>query len=556
MKTRWFVALVLAYLCSVAAAATKSNNAKAQPNPTKLSATHGYVLASIPQWEFASEFRLEAASKKQKPARAKLAERVGTRSWAGWVPAGEYIVAGQPDVPAFGFDGKPYANVTVRAGEITDLGILLRVPVGSYEYRLVPLEDAAIATETAQALSRFGSILKTNEVIRWRPEELPRPGKFLEHEGSMNIVEAIMLDHERKKQRAAAVVSLKRTKRKDEFLPLAKEMTPPTSDEAAADTRGNLYYGADLGQIRVRDATGNWSHRDTGTYIEVTAVEYGAGHLVAGNLRGQVLRSTDDGATWAVAHEFDSKEAILDIDHVGGRWIVIAAPFEDVAAPYYLPIEGPPGEPKGWMIRPVIRVYGAANSDLSDFALMREFLPPAQRPFFTHRRGEADAVGGFPLNGDYLVHTPVSVYRLHLTDGQWSTLGSPGHFTDIVRASADGKFLTAADISGLRSKLSYSTDGGTTWQQHSPAPSSLTDVVMTNVREGTATKLTMGRFTRTFHFFEFDAKQQGWRFAAEAPKECVRMLRDAAFEQRYCVTRNAAIADSANRTWKVEFMAY
>jgi hypothetical protein len=123
MQSRLFVLLALAGMSGASFAAKKQ--ASPPPTPAELSATHGYVRASIPQWEFSTDFRLVNLDRSRKPGRAKLAARQGTRSWEGWVPAGEYVLAGDlnaydnPKRAALDAADKPYAPVTVRAGEMT-----------------------------------------------------------------------------------------------------------------------------------------------------------------------------------------------------------------------------------------------------------------------------------------------------------------------------------------------------------------------------------------------------------------------------------------------------
>jgi hypothetical protein len=554
MRSRLFVMLALAGICSVSFAAKKK---QAPPRtPAQLSATHGYVRASIPQWEFSTDFRLVALKDTQKPGRARLEARQGTRSWEGWIPAGEYVLAGDlnaydsPKRATVDASGNPYAPVTVRAGEMTDLGVLLRVSLGEYQYKLVPTEDAEVPRETAQALERVGAVLKTQEVIRWRPTELPRAAQFAERENTTGLVEAIFQDVERGKQITAPLPSLKKLKSVPEFLSVAKASAAPTSSEVAIGPDGSLYYGAELGQVRVRDTTGVWSSRDTGTYVEVTAMEYGQGRLVAGNLRGQLFTSTDSGRNWTLAKALSPKEVIFDIDRAGSRWMVLAAPFEDLAADYYLSsLEHPPGLPKGWNLEPLVRVYSATRDDLSDLELLREFSAPGK--IRMHEYVEADSAGGLTVGGDYYVYAVTGIHRLDVATMQWKDLKTPMPFVQFVRASPDGKWLTAAPLIG--SKLVYSADRGNTWKGQKGTLSYAYDAVMTSADEGHGSRSTLGRFTREVEFFAYDGKSQHWKQMRESPRECFRMLRDANDNQNYCVTRSSAILVFDGGEWKLEF---
>ena len=556
MRFRLFALLAFAGICSVSHAAKKKD--VPPPTPAQLSVTHGYVRASIPQWEFSTDFRLVALERKQKPGRARLEARQGTRSWEGWVPAGEYVLAGDlnaydsPKRAALDAAGKPYAPVIVRAGEMTDLGVLLRVPLGEYQYKLLPTEDAGVPDEISQALGRVGALLKSREIIRWRPAELPQAAEYAERQGTTGLVEAAFQNVERKKQASTPQPSLRQMKTVADFLSVAKASTPPTSSEAALAPDGSLYYGADLGQVRVRDAAGVWSSRDTGTYIEVTAVEYAQDRLVAGNLRGQLFTSGDLGKTWTVAKTLKPDEVIFDIDRAGSRWIVLAAPFEDLAASYYLSVLAhPPGKPKGWLLQPLIRVYSATRDDLTDLQPLRDFFVSGMPQIRMHEYVEPDWAGGVAVGNDYYLHAVSGIHRLDVGTMQWKELKKPMAFVNFLRASPDGKWITVAPLMG--STLAYSDNRGETWKEHKGFISYAYDVVMTGADEGHATRSTLGRFTREVEYFAYDPKTQRWKQMHEAPRECFRMLRDANNAQNYCVTRHGAVLVFEGGVWKLEF---
>jgi len=556
MKSKLFAVLILICVSGVASGAKKS-----PPPPQVLSATHGYVRASIPQWELAADLRLVTLRREPRGKYVKLESRHGARSWEAWVPAGTYVLAadvnGYENLKRAALDdaGKPFAPVIVRAGEMIDLGVLFRVPVGDYEYQLVPTEDTSVADESAQAFARVADVLKSREVIRWRPVNLPQLAQFAERQSTIGLVEGVFQSVERDKQVKEASASLRRLRVPDEFLAFAKALTPPTSDEPAVDADGSLYYGADLGQIRVRDAGGKWSYRDTGTGVEVTAVEFHAGHLVAGNLRGQLLISEDGGKSWQGVRSLDPAEVVVDIDRAGSHWVVLTALFEDQPAAYYLgSLEYPPGEPKAWALKPTVRVYLAARDDLSDIDLFREFQVKRYELVLGHRPGTPDGVGGFALGDDYLVHTYTGIYRLTPSGRQWAEVQIPTPLSTLVRASADGEYLSVVSpYKGMRHD--YSTDGGKTWTRHVRPVGWTYDIVLTSDHQGRSTKTTLGRFTRTIEFYELNADGDDWQKVGEAPGECVRMLRDAAFDQRYCVSRHGSILSLVSGTWKIEFAA-
>jgi len=516
----------------------------APKTPEELAATHGYLRLSVPQWEFATELNLTASQGKKDSLFPAITKRPGLRSRGGWIPAGQYQLTGVQ-----GVDGKPWAPITVRAGELTDLGVLLRVPIGGYEYMVVPLVDAALDGEIAEARDSLKSVLKSPEAILWRPDSLPQTAKFTESGTGLGLIADLLIAYDRKLNKPALSKTLKETRGMAEFLALARTAMPPRVEEAAVDSQGNLYYAAELGQLRVRDRAGNWSNRDTGTLLELTAVESSGDLLVAGNLRGQLLASTGGGA-WKVAHALDASEAVLDIDRAGSRWFVVAATFVETQNPFGF-AAAPPGTPRPWSFKGNLRIYSGTQDDLSDLALLKEV--PMAELWATHMRGAAEPVIGHVVGNLYVVNTLTGIQKLDLAGMTWSTAVNPGHRVDGIRFSKDGKLLTARRNQGAFSKVSLSTDLGATWTPYSRPPYIIYDLVLQTPESGTATRWNMNTFGVALEFYKYDPKVKDWRKDYETPAGCVQMLRDADFEQRYCLTTGGSILDYRDNAWVAEF---
>jgi hypothetical protein len=538
---RLMAGLVLACVCLPASAAKKP-----EPTPAERAATHGYLRATLPQWEFAAEFRVTSIQGKKKETFVPdLKERAGLASWGGWIAAGEYQITG-----ILGADGKPYAPIVIRAGELTDLGMLLRVPVGGYEYMLVPLDTADSERDAEQARATLAPLLKSQDFIRWRPTELPQTARFTEKNTGLGLIADLLIAHDRKVNKPPLGKSLKETRDLQGFLALAKSTMPPRAEEAGVDSEGNLYYGADLGQIRVRDTAGNWSHRDTGTYLEISAVEASGQALVAGNLRGQLLASADGGASWRLAHALDPGLAVLDIDRAGSRWFVLAAPFIDMPAPLGF-VAAPPGTPRGWNLRDKLLIYSGTSDDFSDLALLKEVT---MAPLWgAHWRGACDPVAGHVVGGTYLVNTIPGIQRLDLATMTWSMATDPGHRIDTVRLSADGSIMTVKRQQGAFSKISTSTDLGNSWTPQSRPPYIIYDAAFETADSGEATRWNMNAFGVVLEFYRYDPKVKDWRKAYESPAGCVQMLRDANFAQRFCLTSGGSVLARKDDAWVAEF---
>jgi hypothetical protein len=518
--------------------------------PAELSVDHGYVRVSLPQWEFATEFAVQALVKKKNQIQPRLEERSGTRSFAGWLPAGEYRVVGMEGAAG------TYPPIIVRAGELTDLGVLLRVPIGGYEYLIVPMDDDAAEAERQAVVERLGPLLKSAEGVRWRPNVLPRPAKYLDKSPNLGLIADLLMAHDRKVNKPPLTKRLREAATIDEFLVLALPAMAPRGDEAGADAAGNLYYGADLGQIRVRGADGTWRAIDTGSFVEVTAVEISGTRMAVGDLRGSLRLSDDDGKTWSAAQELGHNRAVLDIDRVGTRWFVLAADFVDAPPPVGF-VAVAPGTPRGWTLGARLYVSSGLQDDFSDLAVIREIELP-QPGFsvptvgFTRIRGLVDSYTGHAAGGFYFVNSLNSLLRLDLATLQWSE-HNPGHRVDSFRVSSDGKLITAKRLQGAFSKLSVSSDYAATWIPYSRPPYVLYDVALETPDSGESTRWNAGLFSAAIEFYGYDPKTKDWRKTLGTPEGCVQLLRDAQHRQRYCLTNGGSILGRQGDDWVAEF---
>jgi hypothetical protein len=63
----------------------------------------------------------------------------------------------------------------------------------------------------------------------------------------------------------------------------------------------------------------------------------------------------------------------------------------------------------------------------------------------------------------------------------------------------------------------------------------------------------MGAFSSTIEFLAYDAAGNTWKKTHDAPFGCVRVLRDAANVQRWCVTTGNSILNYDAGKWLAEF---
>jgi hypothetical protein len=344
------------------------------------------------------------------------------------------------------------------------------------------------------------------------------------------------MEYDRKVNRPPLSQQLKGLKTTDEFFRRATAALPPMTDEPGTDAEGKLYYGAELGQIRVRAPKGEWTNIDTGTLQTISAVEVTGRRIVAGTVRG-AIRVSDDGRTWRAVAALSPEESVVDIDRVGGRWIVLTA---------RLTAAGP--APAAALVQSVdlIKVYSTTQENLTGLALLREIPLPDKR-FVIRGMGLRGQHG----DGIYYVAAGSELLKLDLANMQWSS-ASPGHRVDGHHISPKG-LLTVYRQQGAFSKLQVSSDKGATWREADTPPYVFYDVYFDAPGNGQATRWSTGAFSATIEFMRYDAVANRWEKTHDAPPGCVRVLRDADNTQRFCVTSGNSVLNYVDGKWTVEF---
>lgn len=514
MIARIWAAAVLLFLAPTVFAAK-------QTDPAKLAETQGFVRVSLPQLQAPATFKLRNL-KTKKETGFKHQPEDGPYSFGAWMPEGEYEL---PDTPG---------SILVRKGELTELGAVLQVQLGGYEYVWLPLQHKEAAAETEAAKTRLGSVI--GNVTTWQATAPSQPIKMATPHSNQGLIIDLIESHVRAVNKPPLAKQLREARTFDTFIPLARQTVAPLVDEPGVDGQSNFYYGADFGQIRVRHADGTWGVVDAGTLDEIASVEGSDSRLVAGTRRGQILTSPDLGATWTQVKQLDRDEIVADIDRVGTRWFVIAPQSAGLADP--------------WTFTGRVRVYSGTADDLSDLAQLKEFSIPKNT--FGRNIGIALPIVGQAQGSTYLINAVKELQALDTTTMTWRTLSAP-HSISSFQISRDGTLLTINKIQGAFSKMSYSSDGGATWKPSSRPPYVISDAVFETPESGEAMRINLGTFGSALEVYSYDPKIGDWRKTGETPPGCRVMLRDASYRQRFCLTTGGTILDRKEGNWAVEF---
>lgn len=499
--------------------------------PAELSVTHGFVRVTLPQWGFGDPPKLRTRAGKGSYTLIRVAED-GSYAYGAWVPAGQYDIEG-----TVAADGSPYTPIVVESGRMTDLGALLRIQLGGYETVLLPIRHPEADAEARAAQSRLSSVLHAADSPRWEPTAPPKSVRAEAPLTGLGLIADLLTDYERHINKPPLSKQLKEAPTLDALAALARLAVAPRTEESASDRAGNLYFGADFGQLRIRRPDGTWGSIDTGTLDEITAVGADGDCIVAGTLRGLLLMSTDAGRSWHRIRSLDRNEIVVDIDRAPHAWVVLTARTGTGVNPWG-PVQG-------------LRAYLAHREDMDDLAPSKDFTLP--QLYSARTRGMSDALVGQVAGGAYIVNTVTDVQKLDLASMQWSTLTRPPHRVDVLHVSVDGTLITALRIQGAFSKISVSKDGGTTWLPYSRPPYAIYDAVLETPDSGNATRWNSHAFSATLEFYSYDPTAKDWHKTGESPPGCIRLLRDESYEQRFCLTSGGSILDRKGGKWVAEF---
>lgn len=516
--------------------------AKSEPTPAQLAADHGLVTArfhaSIPDTQLGVAM-LSPPVVGLRPVGGRddgrddlylEAREDDADSFGGWLPAGRYRLATWRNSP---WEEGP--EVEVEPGRITDLGELLEVTLGGDDVVLLPIEHPEVDSRLDPWRTQMGAALVSPEPLRWQPEQVPAPVRIvLQGTGQLyggGALMNLMMRKQRDANRTELRGQLRDIRSLQEFQARVFEAMPPTRDDAAVDGAGRLYFGADFGRIRVREADGRWRTIDTGTLDDISAVEWRDGRLLAGTANGRLLASGDDGLTWAMLRRFDRNEAIGDLDHVGGRWFVTTTHRE-----YNKKIRRPSS------VRTT--VYTGTAADLSDLVEGKRFAQKINNGFVTWKYARGEALGDY-----YYVEAYPELQRLHLPSGEWTTPKVPGSVSAIAVSPDTGA------VSVVSTGLYLSTDQGGKWTRlYGPGGKGMIAAgrFQDSGNGWLATWLNTSMYTSVLVVHEL-ARGQGWKTWEQAPLGCRLLLRGPSGEPSFCASVDGSLFRREAEAWVEEF---
>lgn len=509
--------LALALLCVGAHAA--------EPN-TAQTAAQGFVFASMPGSSGRDVLVLQSVATKTDYRLDGYAAQDG-KALGKFLPPGDYTVfaARAQKLP------KSYPTVTVAAGRLTDMGALLFIDEGDGKAVLLPTRNADSKRNAQAALTQLAAPFAGSEPLEWRMDTVPEPMIWRGNQ-SGNLADLQKLHESRTPGAVPVLKRMRETTAADTFLSLAKTAAAPATGKFVQDAQGRMYFGAALGQVRVRDANGVWSAIDTGCLHTVSAVEAWGEQLLAGFDNGDVRRSVDGGKTWTVVAELERRTPVIDLSRFDDQWYVATAK--------------PKALRNGMPSIEHVSVYTARKDDLSDISKSKE-LPVESEPLVL--------ANARTFKGYYYVNAFPKLWRLDAATQQWRALGPADTDVHGFQVASGNGTLAAYRIKGGFSKLFVSADHGETWSKYDNPPYVIMDIRFTTPTQGQAVRWNMGAFSGNIELLDYDRAKDAWTKTVEAPAGCNLAFADASQTAKLCVTPGGNILGYADRKWAIEFAA-
>ncbi|MEO7051337.1 MAG: sialidase family protein [Rhodanobacter sp.] len=444
-----------------------------------------------------------------------IAQEGAARLVEAWLPAGDYKFAKWDGLP-FG----DYQSFHVEAGRMTNLGSLVPVAIGDYKFVVLPLRAAAGDANLQTVQSAFASKLH-GDPLEWNPSVPPHPIEEPQASTHLGLIADLLMSYQRKLNQPPLRQQLAESKSSQAFFDVAKATVPPVTQTGVTDAKGDLLYGSDFGQIRLRHPNAVWTSIDSGVLASVTAVAVRGDLLLAGYGDGEIRTSSDDGATWINAATLPGGDPVIDISWSGKRWLATTS--------------GP---------SKAVNVYATAGNSPTHFSSIRQLTAK----WGSHIRGQLS-------QGAYYVNADPGLYRLDLASMQWSKLQTP---TDVhgFSFSPDGRLLTIFRAQGIFSKVYVSSDSGASWKQRKAPPLVIEDVKFTDPDQGIAVRARPNMFTVSVMLMRYEPDADHWTVFNQPPAECERMIDDASGSPKFCIARGGAVLGQDDGKWLVESAAY
>jgi hypothetical protein len=448
-----------------------------------------------------------------------------------WLPEGDYTLKA--------WDGRRVLDgpsFHVQAGKATDLGALVQVDVGNYLGSVAhlhnPVSDAAARTALAALKAPDGV-----EAMPWAPGDAPLKLEAAGYTTSPlgGIVVGIMTDINKNRNARPLSERLGSAPSSTTLLEAAMSSALPVMLRPARDTSGNLYFGAELGQVRMRHAGGEWTTLDTGSLHPVTAFAVAGDALVAGLDNGELRVSRDQGAHWEEAKRLECGGGrVTDVEFSGTHWAATAINgFEMVDERY----------PRFfWHTR--VCAYASDDADITHLL---------ERKSVNVDRFKSVGAGSQLTRDAYFTVIAPDLMKLDLATMTWSKVAVPDQVTNFSLNEATHTVATSR-AQGMFSSMYLSTDDGASWKKIDRPPYAVMALTFASPTEGYALRAKSRTFSVQWIAYGYNAALDKWTETKVLPDECMAGMSDGDGKTAFCLTRGGSIFNLAKAPMALEYL--
>lgn len=507
-----------------------SSSVQAATPPKPGDAGAGYVVMSFPSLEFPVQLSVKSADKKS----YDVPVLTGAHEPAAgmWLPAGDYHLYQWTRR-----DVADYASFHVEAGAVTDLGGLVPIDIGEYKAIVVPVHTDATTAAAKDVVKALAVQPARPEPVAWQAAAEPLQ---LADRGAESVLPGLvplaLLAIERNRNKAPLSERLSSDKDSRHVLDVARDAAIPVMKTPVVDAQRRLLYGAELGQVRVRDTAGVWTAIDTGSLHRVTALGISGETLVAGLDDGSVRSSRDGGAHWAELSRLDCERGrVTDVSFSGTQWAVTVTGLSE------------------WNFAGVPPMFKVVRACV--------YLSGGSDPANLVRKQRVDVEPWLMVNAlhsqitptGYLVGVPPDLMKMDLATGSWQRLAFDGSIDGFSYSDANAT-LVVFHPQGVLSKVFVSVDGGGSWKRVARPPNGVTDLRFLSPTEGYAHRIDSIGVSKERQLYRYDAARDDWAATRTLPAECVSVLKDADGKPAYCVSRGGSILSLAQAQMRLEYL--
>ncbi|MCD4506406.1 hypothetical protein LQR30_20255 [Chromobacterium piscinae] len=495
--------------------------------PEKLNSTHGYVFSPKVQSSLLELGEVKIRSKNDGEIYTLQQNDSKFEGYGLWVPSGKYELV---DMFDRALENNSHAPIEVSAGSFTEIGGLIWINVGHDKRVLLPIHHSELEPQVKKAKLIQDPYLLDHTIKVWKPNSVADP-VYIPHESANHgIIIDLMLDYGRKIGLSNLNQQLINIKDPDEFFAAAKRTLPPITHSAVSGSDGAQYFGAELGQIRVRNTNGLWSSFDTGTLDNITAISIDHQIVVAATSKGAILKKNDN--NWNVVAKIPGSPEVINVVHTSAGWLILAGDFSS----------------SSYSAFPIVKALSIfrANDNFSNLVQIKKISMDGEREIFRP--------AAFYVNDKYYVNGFNKLHVLDVKTGIWN-LVDPGHEITSLTHDKNSSIFTAYKMQGIFSKLSISTDYGVSWSPMNTPGMTVQDIIFTSPSHAITVGLDMGLLSASFEVSKYEPlEKKSELISKSSPGICKKIVTNEEMNLFFCISDDGSILQFGDKRMVPEFI--